>query len=142
MKKANHRKRANGAAEVPLREDESVPSEEEIAQILADMDDPSKWSEEDVVLGPGFYRAPKVARQLAEFVASYRAERGLTRRQLARDTALDESLIEYIESGEHTPELETLVRLARHLGMSFTVRINPSTAELSADVATGTPAPA
>jgi ribosome-binding protein aMBF1 (putative translation factor) len=142
MQKSNGHKHVNGAAQAPLREDESVPSEEEIAQILADMDDPSKWSEEDVVLGPGFYRAPQVARQLAEFVASYRTERGLTRRQLARETALDESLIEYIESGEHTPELETLVRLARHLGMSFTVHIDPSTADLSVEVTTGTATPA
>jgi transcriptional regulator with XRE-family HTH domain len=140
MKKPTNRKHADTVAEGAARgqwpvPSEDVPSEEEVAQMVADMDDPSKWIEDDAMLGPGFYRAPGVARQLAEAVAAYRAERGLSQRQLARAIALDEHWVAYIESGKHTPELETLVRLARHLGLSFTVHVSPAGAELSADTA-------
>jgi ribosome-binding protein aMBF1 (putative translation factor) len=140
VKQSGRRKSIKNEAEAVAGEAWSVPSEQELAQITAEMDDPSKWVELDTMRGPGFYRAPMVARQLAEFLASYRAQHGLTQRQLARSIALNERLVAYIESGQYTPDLETLVRLARHLDLSFTVRVTPAGAELSVEAPAPTPA--
>jgi ribosome-binding protein aMBF1 (putative translation factor) len=123
--------RSNGKPPV-IDDPESVPSDEEIEQLLADAEDPSQWNEEEIELGPGFYRAPEVAQQLARTLAEHRAAHGLTQQQLGRTLYLHQSQIARLESGQHTPELETLVRIARHLGLTFTVQVAPTGASLSA----------
>jgi transcriptional regulator with XRE-family HTH domain len=50
----------------------------------------------------------------------------LTQEQLARRLALHQSQVARLEAGNHTPTLETLVRLARHLGMTLTVTATPT----------------
>ena len=108
-----------------------VVSDDLVAQLLEDIDDPTQWGEVEEV-GPGFYRAPKVARQLARVVATYRVSHGQTQKQLARTLALHQSQVARLESGQRTPTLETLVRLARHLGLTLTVTVTPSGALLTA----------
>jgi len=109
----------------------AVPDERELEQLIADADNPALWNEDEIELGPGFYRAPTVARQLAEVVSAFRAERGLTQEQLGRMLLLHQSQIARIEAGQHTPAIETLVRIAHHLGLTFAVQITPAGASLS-----------
>ncbi len=110
-------------------QDEAI-SEELVSQLLRDMDDPSQWGEVEEI-GPGFYRAPEVARQLAQAIAAYRAAHGLTQEQFGRLLLLHQSQIARLEAGQHTPTLETLVRLARHLGLTLTVTATPDGATLA-----------
>lgn len=100
-------------------------------RLLTEMDEPSLWDWEHAEVGPGFYRAPTVARQLAEAVRAYRTEHHLTQEQLGRSLSLHQSQVARIESGQHTPEIETLVRLAHHLCLTFTVQVGPTGASLS-----------
>ena len=74
---------------------------------------------------------PEAARQLADIVAAYREEHGLSQAEFGRRVWLSEHLIDVIESGKVTPALETLVRLARHLELAFTVQVTPEGATLT-----------
>ncbi|MBI3973575.1 MAG: helix-turn-helix domain-containing protein [Chloroflexi bacterium] len=112
---------------------------DETERLLAEMDDTSLWDWENAEVGPGFYRPPSVGRQLADAVRAYRAAHSLTQEQLGRLLMLHQSQIARLEAGQHTPELETLVRLARHLGLTLTVQVSPTGAFLSV---ASTPAPA
>jgi ribosome-binding protein aMBF1 (putative translation factor) len=131
MKKSNGRKHVNGAGETTVKEDESVPSGEEIAQVLADMEDASQWDWDNAGLGPGFYRAPEVARQFADSIATYRAERGLTQQELARLVCMPEGDVAFMESGRYTPDVEMLVRFGRHLRLILSVQVTPDGATIS-----------
>jgi transcriptional regulator with XRE-family HTH domain len=84
-------------------------------------------------IGPGFYRAPEVALGVGRAVRAYRTARGLTQEELAKRLLLHLAAVSRLEAGEQTPDLETLVRLARHLGLSFTVRITPAGTDLTID---------
>ena len=99
-------------------------------QLAAEMDDPSQWGDVEEV-GPGFYRAPSVARDLAAAVSAYRAQHSLTQQQLGRVLSLHQSQIARLEAGQHTPAIETLVRLAQHLGLNLTIQITPTRASLT-----------
>jgi ribosome-binding protein aMBF1 (putative translation factor) len=130
-----------GESAAPAEDGEAVGSsgarpteltDAELDALAAEMDDPSRWGEVEEV-GPGFYRAPGVATQLGEAVAAYRAARGLTQRQLGRALFLHQSQVARLEAGQHTPALETLVRVAHHLGLTLTVRVTPGGASLSVE---------
>ena len=98
------------------------------------MDDPDQWGEVEEI-GPGFYRVPEVARRLAEALVDYGAVHGRTQEQLARRLAPHQSRVARLEAGQHTPSLETLVRLARHLRLTLTVTASPTGAALSLESA-------
>ena len=112
----------------PAKARDRIPAE--AAQALRDLDDPRRVGEV-VEVGPGAYRAPALAQQLAGAVAAYRASRGLTQEQLGHLVALHQSQIARLEAGLHTPELETLVRLARHLEVTFHLAVTADGATLS-----------
>jgi ribosome-binding protein aMBF1 (putative translation factor) len=73
-----------------------------------------------------------VARAVALRVVGYRAERGLTQTQLAKQLGMAQSAIARLELGEHEPTLSTLARLSQGLGIEFHIDITPTAVELTA----------
>jgi DNA-binding XRE family transcriptional regulator len=57
-----------------------------------------------------------LARSVAERVLAYRVEHGLTQTGLARQLGMKQPAVAWLESGSHTPSLDTLWRLASSLG--------------------------
>jgi len=97
------------------------------------MDDAAQWDWPRAQAGPGYYRVPVVARQLAESVSAYRAARGLTQADLGAVMGLPQSQVARLEAGGHTPSLETLSRLAKHLGVTVRIEVTPEGATLTLD---------
>jgi ribosome-binding protein aMBF1 (putative translation factor) len=92
--------------------------------------EPAAAATEHAIVGPGFYAAPAVAQGLADALRTHRKGHGLSQRGAARKLGLYQSQVARLESGDRTPELETLVRVARELGLTLTVRITPEGATL------------
>jgi len=65
------------------------------------------------------------ARWLAVEVAHYRAKHGLSQRQLAERLGVHQSDVARMESGEHAPSLERLVRIASGLEIELMIDIRP-----------------
>lgn len=63
------------------------------------------------------------ARQVAITIVRYRTERGLSQRQLATMTGLQQPAIARLEIGEGTPSLSTLAKLSRATGLEFQLEI-------------------
>jgi len=61
---------------------------------------------------------PEPAQALAGVIADARQRSGLTIAELAASAGLELSTCEAIERGEHEPSLETIVKIARGLGLS------------------------
>ena len=114
------------------------PVDVDVERLLVDMDDASQWDWDAASLGPGFYRAPEVGAQLAEVVSAYRTERGLTQGELGDLVGLHQSQVARLEAGKHTPSIETLVRLARHLRVLVRLEVTPGGAVLSVGEQTAT----
>jgi|HubBroStandDraft_4_1064222.scaffolds.fasta_scaffold772486_1 ribosome-binding protein aMBF1 (putative translation factor) len=72
--------------------------------------------------------AGAVALRLVE----YRAEHGLSQRALAAKLGMKQPAIARLEAGDHTPSIDTLVRLSRGLGMRFRLEISPEELALGA----------
>ena len=68
------------------------------------------------------------ARAVAAQLVAYRAEHGLSQRELARRLGMKQPAIARLEAGEHTPTLPTLERLSRGLGLEFHIDITPKSA--------------
>ena len=64
-----------------------------------------------------------LARAVAERVVAYRVEHGLTQTGLARQLRMQQPAVARLESGEHTPTLDTLWRLASRLGVEFHIDV-------------------
>lgn len=73
-----------------------------------------------------------LARAVAIRLVEYRAEHGLSQRALAAKLGMKQPAIARLELGEHTPSIETLVRLSRGLGMRFRLDITPEELALGA----------
>ena len=66
-----------------------------------------------------------LARAVANQVIAYRAEHDLTQSELAKLLGMHQPQVARIEAGDHTPEILTLVRLSRTLGLEFHIDITP-----------------
>jgi putative transcriptional regulator len=51
-------------------------------------------------------------------IAVFRAERGISRRQLAEAVEVNHQTIGYLERGDYKPSLELALRIARHFGVA------------------------
>lgn len=58
-------------------------------------------------------------------LSSLRKEQGLTQTQLAERLGRPQSLISAIESGRMSPHIETIVAIARELGHSVRIEVEP-----------------
>jgi ribosome-binding protein aMBF1 (putative translation factor) len=59
------------------------------------------------------------AREVANRVVAYRAEHGLSQRELAGTVGLVQPQIARLEKAEHQPSFETLAKLTRATGLQF-----------------------
>lgn len=92
---------------------ELIPHEEVLAQDLRDPEFRAEWER------------TAVARWLAVEVAHYRAVHGLSQRQLADLLGVHQSDVARMESGEHTPTLDRLIRVAKGLDIELMIDIRP-----------------
>jgi ribosome-binding protein aMBF1 (putative translation factor) len=67
-----------------------------------------------------------VARAVSEIVLINRERKGLTQSALARAIGVRQPVIARIESGEHVPTIETLIKLANALDIELMVGIAPA----------------
>jgi len=74
-----------------------------------------------------------LARAVANEVIRYRQDHGLSQRALANLLNVSQPVVGRLELGEHEPKLSTLSRLARVLGMRFTIAIHPLAEPASTD---------
>ena len=70
-----------------------------------------------------------VARAVAATVIAYRADHDLSQRELARILSVPQPQVARLESGEHEPSRQTLMRLASRLGLEFTISITSAERE-------------
>lgn len=88
--------------------------EDVLAEQLRDPDVRAEWER----LAP--------ARAIALRLVEYRSERGLTQTALGRALAMPQPAVARLESGDHAPSVEMLVRIAEALGIQLLVAVTPS----------------
>jgi ribosome-binding protein aMBF1 (putative translation factor) len=71
-----------------------------------------------------------VANQLAILVIRYRVDHELTQTALARRLGMSQPAVARLEAGDHEPSVATLMRLARHLGITLRLQLSGDSAEL------------
>ncbi len=71
-----------------------------------------------------------VANQLAILVIQYRVDHDLTQTALARQLGMSQPAVARLEAGDHEPSVATLMRLARHLGITLRLQLSGDSAEL------------
>jgi DNA-binding XRE family transcriptional regulator len=77
------------------------------------------------------------ARAVALRLVGYRVDHGLTQTALGRLLGMPQPAIARLESGDHVPSLDTLIRISDALGIEFLIDIKPKdrrTAWVSAEV--------
>jgi ribosome-binding protein aMBF1 (putative translation factor) len=72
------------------------------------------------------YERTAFANAVAIRVIDYRATHGLSQTALAHRLGMRQPAIARLEAGEHEPSLAMLARLARGLGIDFSIDITPT----------------
>jgi DNA-binding XRE family transcriptional regulator len=88
--------------------------------------------EEQLEQDPAFrayWERTALARAVALAVIGYRVEHDLTQTKLGQELGIRQPQVARLETGEHTPSMEMLQRLARALGLRFIVDVAPVTAK-------------
>ena len=93
--------------------DQLISSDDVLAEELRDPEFRAEWER------------TALARWLAVEVAHYRAEHGISQRQLAERLGVHQSDVARMETGEHAPSLERLVRVASGLDIELMIDIRP-----------------
>lgn len=65
------------------------------------------------------------AREFAATLLRYRAEHKLSQRALAQRLGVSQPRIVKLESGEHNPDVDTIINVVRRLGIEFALDIAP-----------------
>jgi transcriptional regulator with XRE-family HTH domain len=66
------------------------------------------------------------AREFAATLLRYRAEHELSQRALAERLGVSQPRIVKLESGEHNPEVDTIINAVRRLGIEFVLNVSPA----------------
>jgi transcriptional regulator with XRE-family HTH domain len=66
------------------------------------------------------------AREFAATLLRYRAEHELSQRALAERLGVSQPRIVKLESGEHNPEVDTIINAVRRLGIEFVLDVSPA----------------
>jgi len=67
-----------------------------------------------------------LARAVAVAIVRYRAEHDLSQRELAERLGMKQPQVARLELGEVNPSIETLMRIASHLAIEFTIDVRPA----------------
>jgi DNA-binding XRE family transcriptional regulator len=66
------------------------------------------------------------AREFAATLLRYRAEHEMNQRALAERLGVSQPRIVKLESGEHNPEIDTIINAVRRLGIEFVLDVSPA----------------
>jgi transcriptional regulator with XRE-family HTH domain len=66
------------------------------------------------------------AREFAATLLRYRAEHKLSQRALAQKLGVSQPRVVKLESGEHNPDVDTIINAARQLGIEFVLDVAPA----------------
>jgi DNA-binding XRE family transcriptional regulator len=66
------------------------------------------------------------AREFAATLLRYRAEHKLSQRALAEKLGVSQPRVVKLESGEHNPEVDTIINAVRRLGIEFVLDVAPT----------------
>jgi len=66
------------------------------------------------------------AREFAATLLRYRAGHKLSQRALAKKLGVSQPRVVKLESGEHNPEIDTIINAARCLGIEFALDVAPA----------------
>jgi DNA-binding XRE family transcriptional regulator len=66
------------------------------------------------------------AREFAATLLRYRAEHKLSQRALAERLGVSQPRVVKLESGEHNPEVDTIINAVRGLGIEFVLDVAPA----------------
>jgi len=66
------------------------------------------------------------AREFAATLLRYRAVHKLSQRALARKLGVSQPRVVKLESGEHNPEVDTIINAVRSLGVEFVLDVAPA----------------
>lgn len=73
-----------------------------------------------------------MARDVASRVVRYRVEHELSQAELGTKPGVSQPYVARLESGDQSPTLATLVRLAQRLGLEFHIDVTPTYVRMSA----------
>jgi DNA-binding XRE family transcriptional regulator len=79
--------------------------------------DPSFWAD---------WQRFAPARQFAAALLNYRIENGIGQRALATRLGVSQPRIVKLESGEHNPDIDTIINAVRQLGIEFCLDVAPA----------------
>jgi transcriptional regulator with XRE-family HTH domain len=65
------------------------------------------------------------AREFATTLLRYRAEHKLNQRELAKKLGVSQPRVVKLESGEHNPEVDTIIKAVKRLGIEFVLDVAP-----------------
>ena len=66
------------------------------------------------------------AREFAATLLHYRADHKLSQRALAKKLGVSQPRVVKLESGEHNPEVDTIINAVRRLGIEFVLDVAPA----------------
>lgn len=66
------------------------------------------------------------AREFAATLLRYRADHKLSQRALAEKLGVSQPRVVKLESGEHNPEVDTIINAVRQLGVEFVLDVAPA----------------
>jgi DNA-binding XRE family transcriptional regulator len=66
------------------------------------------------------------AREFAATLLRYRASHKLSQRALAKKLGVSQPRVVKLESGEHNPEIDTIINAVRRLGIEFALDVAPA----------------
>lgn len=84
---------------------------------------------EEQLADPGFraeWQRFAPAREFAATLLRYRAKHGLSQRVLAKKLGVSQPRVAVLESGEHNPEVDTIINAVRRLRIEFVLDVAPS----------------
>jgi transcriptional regulator with XRE-family HTH domain len=67
-----------------------------------------------------------LARAVAVAIVRYRGEHDLSQRELAQRLGMKQPQVARLELGEVNPRVDTLMRIAAHLGIELTIDVRPA----------------